>query len=119
MALVDATEATLPSLLTANRVVLLDCGAAWCAPCQRMDPVVAQVAEEVEGVAIVAKLDVDASPRVAKALGVQSIPTFLLFRDGRLVERHVGVATKAALVGLCRGAARPRGGAPGPRRLPR
>jgi len=116
---VHATDATLPKLVRENRIVLIDCWAVWCGPCQAMEPVIQALAEELDGVAVVAKLDTDANPAATRALGVQSIPTLFLFKDGRPVDRIVGVAPKSRLIGWVRQHAGVRGparGGPGPRR---
>jgi thioredoxin 1 len=70
--------------------VLVDLWAAWCPPCRKMGPVIDELARRFGDGATVGKLDVDAHPQVAERYGVRSIPTFLLFRDGQVVERRVG-----------------------------
>ena len=79
-------------------VVLVDMWAPWCGPCQMQGPIIEQVAEAVGDKAKVAKLNVDEGQAVAVRLGVQSIPTLILFKDGDEVRRFVGVQNKAALV---------------------
>jgi thioredoxin len=79
------------------RAVLLDCWAAWCGPCRTLAPVLDELASESAGLYRVAKLDVDANPRTAAALRVQSIPTLFIYRNGRQVERIVGLQPKQVL----------------------
>ncbi|HEY0170139.1 MAG TPA: thioredoxin [Pyrinomonadaceae bacterium] len=79
------------------RPVLLDCWAAWCAPCRMLAPVLDELASESAGLYRVAKLDVDANPQTAAALRIQSIPTLFVYRNGREVERIVGVQPKQVL----------------------
>ena len=79
-------------------VVLVDMWAPWCGPCQMQGPIIEKVAEAVGEKAKVAKLNVDQGQAVAARLGVQSIPTLILFKDGDEVSRFVGLQSEAALV---------------------
>ena len=78
-------------------VILVDFWASWCGPCRMIGPLIAQLSEEMAGRARVGKLDVDASGAVAAEHGVMSIPTLLLFKDGREIERLVGLQPYEAL----------------------
>jgi thioredoxin 1 len=78
--------------------VLVDFWAAWCGPCKAIAPVVEELAGEYEGKMKVMKLDVDENPRTPTTYGVQSIPTLLIFKDGRPAERIVGAVPKKLLV---------------------
>ena len=77
-------------VLQAAGPVLVDLWAEWCPPCRKMGPVVDELAQRFGDRATVGKLDVDRHPAIAERYGVRSIPTFLLFRDGQVVERRVG-----------------------------
>jgi thioredoxin len=92
------TDADFESLvLGASVPVLLDCWAAWCGPCHTLAPTIDALARDYAGRVRVAKLDVDANPVTADRLGVRGIPALFIFRDGRLVDRLVGVQPRAAL----------------------
>ncbi len=84
----------------ATGVTLVDMYAVWCGPCQAIAPVIEELAHEFEGKAQVTKLDVDVSGDIAQRYGVMSIPTILVFRDGQLVDKTVGLSDKASLVAL-------------------
>jgi thioredoxin 1 len=76
-------------------VVLVDCYADWCGPCQMMEPTIEALAAETD--AAVAKVDVDANQAVAQQLGARSIPTLVLYADGEAVDRFVGAQDRATL----------------------
>ncbi len=83
---------------TGSGVSLVDFWAEWCGPCRMMGPIIDQVAAEYEGKALIAKVDVDECQNIAVKLGVNSIPTLIVFKDGAEVKRFVGVTGKTDLV---------------------
>ena len=83
--------------------VLLDLWADWCGPCHMLAPTIEQLAQELAGKVKVAKLDIDHNPSVARRFGVQSIPTLLILKDGREVDRLVGVQPKQEILRRLRG----------------
>ena len=84
--------------LVKNGVTLVDFWASWCMPCKMMAPVLNEVADEIGTTAKVAKLDVDANRSSSAKYGVRSIPTLILFKNGKEINRFVGVKTKSFLV---------------------
>ena len=96
---VIVTDANFSSVVEASSIpVLLDLWAAWCGPCRMIAPVVEQIAAEFSGRALVGKLDVDANPWTASRFGIQSIPTLLILKDGREVDRLIGAQGKQAIL---------------------
>jgi thioredoxin len=78
--------------------VLLDMWAPWCGPCRMIAPVLEELAKEMAGRVRVAKLNVDENPAIATRFNVMSIPTLLVLKDGREVERIVGVQPKTEIL---------------------
>ena len=85
----------LDTVVAENDVVLVDCYAEWCGPCQMMEPTIRSVAAETD--AAVAKVDIDRHQQLAGRLGARSVPTLVLFADGEPVERLVGAQDRPTL----------------------
>jgi thioredoxin 1 len=96
----EMTASGLNELLSHKGVVLADFYATWCGPCQAMAPIVERLAARFAGRAGVVKVDVDQAGELASAYGVRSVPTFLLFANGQVVERVVGTASETALAAV-------------------
>ncbi|WP_281194629.1 co-chaperone YbbN [Halorubrum sp. F4] len=82
-------------LVGEHEVVLVDCYADWCGPCQMMEPTVESLADETD--AVVAKVDVDGLPGLAQQLGARGVPTFLVYANGEPVDRFVGAQDRTTL----------------------
>jgi thioredoxin 1 len=81
-----------------NGVSLVDFWAAWCGPCRVQGPIVDEIADEIGNKANICKLDIDQHKKTAGKLGIQSIPTIMIFKDGKMVQKFVGVKPKQALL---------------------
>jgi len=81
-------------------VTLVDFWATWCGPCRRQGPIITEIAKEFDGKAVIGKLDVDNNRETAGEYHVRSIPTIIVFKDGKVVERLVGLQTKETLVSV-------------------
>lgn len=93
---VELTDATFDEFVSKNPRVVVDCWAAWCAPCRILTPIIDQLAQEKSEVAF-GKLDVDKNRATPMKYGIMSIPTLLYFKDGKLVDKTLGALPKAAI----------------------
>jgi len=88
------TDSNFEETLKKNKVFFVDFWANWCGPCRALAPTVAEVAKEYSGKALIGKLDVDENPATAERFQVFSIPTMIIFKDGKEMERLVGLCAK-------------------------
>ena len=98
MKTLEITDANFREIvLQSTKTVLVDFTAEWCGPCKIMKPVISLLAEELSEVAVIVKLDVDVNPLTTAEFGVRSMPTFLVFNKGKLVDRVIGAVPKSVL----------------------
>lgn len=93
------------TIATQGKPVVVDFTASWCAPCKAMSPVIDKLAEELADAALVCKVDIDEVPSASSKYGIRSVPTVILFRDGKKAGQVVGMATRDKLVEMIGGVA--------------
>lgn len=84
-------------VINSGEIVFADFYASWCAPCKMQSPILIEFASEIGEKAKIIKIDVDQNPELASLYAVQSIPTIAVFKDGKLMEKTVGLTSKASL----------------------
>ena len=85
------------SVLDNEGISVIDFWAEWCGPCKMITPIIEELSKEYEGKATIGKLNVDENPEVSMKYGIRNIPTILILKNGEVVEKQVGVTTKAKL----------------------
>lgn len=99
MATVKVTDDSFDAdVLKSTTPVLVDFWAEWCGPCKQIGPALEQIADELSGKVVIAKVNIDDSPMVPSRLGVKGIPTLMLFKDGQLASMKVGAMPKGKIV---------------------
>jgi thioredoxin 1 len=100
MADITLTDANFGTEVLKNaKPVLVDFWAVWCGPCRVLGPIVEEVAKEMEGKAVIGKVNVDENPTVSQKYGIMSIPTTMIFKGGTVVKQFIGVQSKEVLIG--------------------
>ncbi|WP_019178572.1 thioredoxin [Methanomassiliicoccus luminyensis] len=91
---VEVRDDNFNDFLKKHKVAVVDCWAPWCGPCRAMGPVIDALAAEMKGQAAFGKLNTDENPKTSMRFQIEAIPTLLVFREGELVDRHVGARPK-------------------------
>jgi thioredoxin 1 len=94
---ITVTDATFKETIEKNPAVVIDCWAPWCGPCRMVSPIVDEMARDNSGRITFGKLNVDENPDVTCNYNIMSIPTLLVFKDGKLVDRIVGAMPRPML----------------------
>jgi thioredoxin 1 len=91
------TDANFKELVNGDKPLMVDFWAEWCGPCRMISPLVEELAQEYEGKVIVGKVNVDENGESANEFGIRSIPTLLFFKNGEVVDKHIGAAQKSVI----------------------
>lgn len=101
MSILEITKENFESeVLKSDKPVLIDFWAAWCGPCKMVAPIIEEVANEVKDTVKVGKINVDEELELAQAFNVQSIPTLVVMKDGKVVQSAVGVRPKEVILSM-------------------
>ncbi|MBP5413115.1 MAG: thioredoxin [Bacteroidales bacterium] len=95
---IEITDSNWESVIANELPVIIDFWATWCGPCRAIAPTLEEIAAEYDGKLIVGKINIDENPQVTMNFGIRNIPTLLFFKNGEIVDKHVGVIRKAELV---------------------
>ena len=93
----EFTDANFDELLGSNKVVVADFWATWCGPCKAMGPSIDELSAEYEGQALIGKVDVEENNDLAEKYAIRSVPTIIFFKDGEMIDKMVGLQSKAVL----------------------
>lgn len=94
---ITLNENNFDNVLSSNAVVVVDFWATWCGPCRMLAPVIEELASDFEGKVVIGKVDVDENENLAKRYGIMSIPSVFIFKNGQVVDKHIGFRQKAQL----------------------
>jgi thioredoxin 1 len=93
----EITDSNFEEIINTDKPVLVDFWAEWCGPCRLIAPIVDELSTELEGKAILGKLNVDENQEIPGKFGIRSIPTLLIFKGGEIVDKIVGALPKHAI----------------------
>lgn len=95
---VEITDSNWESLIAGDKLVVMDFGAAWCMPCRMIAPIIDEVAKEYRNKIVIGKINIDENSTITSHFDIKGIPALLFFKGGKLVDRHAGTISKAALI---------------------
>ena len=91
---IQVTDSDFESLTQEYPLMVVDCWATWCGPCQMLSPVIDELARDYAGRIVFGKLDVDENPRTAINFGIMSVPTLLIIKNGKMVDQIIGAVPR-------------------------
>jgi thioredoxin 1 len=94
---IEITDANFEEIINSDQPVLVDFWAEWCGPCKMIGPIVEELAGDYDGKAIIGKVDVDTNAEISAKFGIRSIPTLLVFKGGKIVDKQIGAVPKSVL----------------------
>jgi thioredoxin 1 len=94
---IKITDATIDAIASQYPIFILDCWAEWCGPCRSIGPIIEQLAKEMKGKVVFGKLNVDENMATANKYRISAIPTLMVFKNGKLIDKLVGAYPKPAL----------------------
>lgn len=92
------TDASVEAASNQYPILILDCWAEWCGPCRMIAPIIEELADEMKGKVVFGKLNVDENPQTANKYRISAIPTLMIFKNGKLIDKLVGAFPKPSLV---------------------
>jgi thioredoxin 1 len=91
---IEITTQNFDEIMSQGKPVLMDFWATWCGPCKRLGPIIEELAQEYEGKAVIGKCDIEENDELTEKFGIMNVPTVVFLKDGKEVDRVVGLAMK-------------------------
>jgi len=93
----EIKDGNIEEILSGDKPVVVDFGAAWCGPCKQVAPIIEELANEYEGKVVIGTCDIDENSELTSRFSIRNIPTILFIKNGEVVDKHVGAAQKTDL----------------------